>query len=41
MIHLDRKNKRIEMSAEERQSDEVIKFIRKLRCLAPTKAMRV
>jgi len=41
MIHPDRKNKRVEMSAEERQSDEVIKLIRKLRCLAPTKAVRV
>ena len=39
MIHPDRKNKRVEMSAEERQSDEVSKLIRKLRCLAPTKAV--
>ena len=31
MIHPDRKNKRVEMSVEERQSDEVIKLIRKLR----------
>ena len=31
MIHPDRKTKRVEMSVEERQSDEVIKLIRKLR----------
>ena len=31
MIHPDRKTKRVEMSVEERQSDEVINLIRKLR----------